>query len=281
MRSLSTRAWDRLKLLAGLLAVAAFILLLPSRITAPARVLFNEAVGPVETAVFQGSAEAVAAGGTLTEMFLREDRERGLARQVVRLRNENAALADRLLRQELRLQSIAKLGAKQFPVRTLAAPVSSYDVSEMRRSITVRAGTRDGVGPGMAVTADGALAGVTVEVGPFQSRVRLITDAGSVLPCRVSRTRELCILQGTGGQTCSVDWIRQDSFVEVGDVLVTAALEVPAGGELRVPDGVPAGTVKRVSDDRMRPLFLAIEAAPLVDLNRVEGVEVLIPEGEQ
>jgi len=280
MARLSTRTWDRLKLLAGLLAVAAFVFLLPSRITAPARVLFNEAVGPVETAAFRGGGQAVAAGGTLTEMFLKEDRERALASEVVRLRNENIHLADTLVRQEFRLRSVARLEARQFPVRAVAAPVSSYDLSGMRRSFTVRAGTRDGVGEGMAVTADGGLVGVIIEAGPFQSRVRLITDPGSAVPCRVSRTRELCVLRGTGAETCAVDWIEQDSFIEAGDVLVTTSLEVPVRQKLRLPDGVPAATARRVSMDRMQPLFLAIEAVPRVDLGHLEGVEVLIPERE-
>ena len=280
MRKLSTRTWDRLKLLAGLLAVAGFVFLLPSRITAPARVLFNEAVGPLEEAAFQAGGQAVAAGGTLTEMFLKKDRERALAREVVRLRNENTRLADSLRRQDLRLRSVAKLEAREFPVRAVAAPVSSYDLSGMRRSIAVRAGTRDGVRPGMAVTADGGLVGVVSEAGPSQSRVRLITDPGSAVPCRVSRTRELCILQGTGGETCAVDWLEHKSFVEAGDVLVTASLDVPVRGELRLPDGVPAATARSVSADGMRPLFLAIEAVPRVGLDRLEGVEVLIPEQE-
>lgn len=274
----SVRTWKRLKLLVGLLVLAGFMFLLPSRFTAPARVLFNEAVGPIQTAVFQGAGEMVAASGTLSEMFLDKDRERALAHEVVRLRNKNAALAEKLIGQELRLRSMERLEAKEFGVRAVHAPVSSYDATAVHRSITARAGTTDGVGTGMAVTANGALVGVVVEAGPFQSRVRLITDPASALPCRLSRTRELCILQGTGGEKCIVDWISRDSLAEPGNVLVTTSLAVDSRGELRVPDGLPAATVTRVEADKMRPLFLAVKAAPRVNLNRLEGVEVLVPE---
>ncbi len=278
MRKLSARTWKRLKLLVGLVALAGFLFLLPSRFTAPARVLFNEAVGPVQTAAFQGAGGTIAASGTLTEMFLKSDRERALVQEAARLRNENAALADKLARQELRLRSIAKLEAKEFPVRAVSAPLSSYDATGVRRSITVRAGTTDDVGTGMAVTANGALVGVVLEAGPFQSQVRLITDPATAIPCRVSRTRELCILEGTGGPKCTVDWISRDSFIQAGDILVTTSLSAGPHGRLRVPEGVPAATVTEVRADGMRPLFFAVDAAPRVNLSRLEGVEILVPE---
>jgi rod shape-determining protein MreC len=278
MRRLRPTTWRRIRFLAVLVVLAAFLLLMPSRFTAPARVLFNEALGPIETGVYQGVGEALVATGTLTEMFRREDRERALAREVMRLRNERAALEDRLRRLEMDRRSAQELLSKQFPVRAVRAPVSSYGTSALRRSITVRAGGRDGVGPGMAVTADGALVGVVTEAGLRQSRVRLITDPASALPCRLSRTRALCILQGTGAASCRVDWLDRDSFVEEGDLLVTASLEVGGrGGELRLPDGVPAATVERAAREAMRPIFLSVEASPRVDLERLEAVEVLIP----
>ncbi len=278
MRKLPPRAWKRLKLLLVFVGVAAFLLLMPSRFTAPARVLFNEAVGPLQTGLFQGAGKALAAGGTLSEMFRKRDLERKLLREVARLRNENDALTDQILRQGQALQSVAKLELKEVPFRAVRAPVASYDASAMRRSITVRAGTGDGVGAGMAVTAQGALVGIVMEAGPFQSRVRLITDPDSAVPCRLSPTRRLCILQGTGGQTCSVEWIDRDSFVEPGDVLVTASLHVDPRSKLRIQDGVPAATVLSVGPDRMRPLFFAVEAEPRVNLNRLEAVEIRIPE---
>jgi len=262
-----------------LVVLAAFLLLMPSRLTAPLRVLFNEAVGPVQTAVYQGAGEALVATGTLTEMFRREDGERALAREAIRLRNERAALADRVRRLERDLRSAEKLISRELPVRAVRAPVASYDASAMHRSITVRAGRTDGVTPGMAVTALGALVGVVTEAGPSQSRVRLITDADSAIPCRLSRTRAVCILQGTGGETCRVDWLDRDSFVEKGDVVVTASLSVDGAGGLRIPDGVPAASVEEVTREAMRPIFLSVEAAPGVNLGRLEAVEVLIPEG--
>lgn len=278
MRRVSSATWKRLTLFLVLLGLAAFLFIMPSRFTAPARVLFNEAAGPVETGAFQAGGKALAASGTLAETFLKKDRERALAVEVERLRNENAALADQARRLSLKLDSVQKLALQDAAFRAVSAPVSSYDASAVRRSITARAGSSDGVARGMAAAAYGALVGIVTEAGPHECRIRLITDPASAVACRVSRTRALCILQGTGGEDCRVDWLDRESVVEKGDLLVTTMLEPAPGGELLVPDGLPAATVLSVEGDRMRPLFLSVEAAPCVNLERLEGVEIVVAE---
>jgi len=269
---------ERVKLFVALTAAAAFLLLMPSRFTSPLRVVFNETTGPVQTGAFQAGGELLAASGSLTEMLRRTDRERALTREVVRLRNANAELADEARRYAQRLDSVSGLQVRSLRVRALRVPLSSYDATAMSQSITVRAGSSDGVARGMAVAAYGALVGIVTEAGPWQSRVRLITDAGSVVPCRMSRTRDLCVLQGTGGEECRLDWLKAESFVEPGDVCVTASLDVNAGTGLSLPDGLPVATVLDVQDDQMRPLFLAVRARPRVNLSRLEEVDILIPE---
>jgi len=277
MPGTSATGWKRLRLLITTIVVAAFLLLMPRRFTAPARVLFNEATGPAQTAAFQGAGEVLTGTGTLSEALRKQDRESALAREVVKLRNSNAALADRLAAERRVLESIVRLQVQRFEARAVSAAVSSYDTSALSRSITVRAGSFDGVGQGMAVTADGALVGLVTEVGPFQSRVRLVTDARSAIPCRMSRTRDLCVLQGTGGDACVLDWLPREAFVEPGDVAVSCGVTVGSAQAPPVPEGVPTATVREVERDAMRPLFLKVNAAPRVNLNRLESVEVLVP----
>jgi rod shape-determining protein MreC len=275
---MAARVLKRLTLVAALVALAAFLFLMPARFTAPARLLFNEAAGPAETAAFQGAGRALASSGTLAEMFHSQDRQRALERDLVTLRNQNAALADELRRERARLESLARLDLKALSTRAVRAPVSAYDTSGMRRAITVRAGTRDGVAAGMAVAADGALVGVVQQAGPFQSSVRLITDPESAVPCRLSKTREVCILQGTGGETCEVDWVNREAFIEAGDLLTTASLQTPGHAGLQMPDGLPAATITAVRGDSMNPLFFFVQAAPRVNVTRLEEVEILVPE---
>ena len=279
MGRLTATTWKRLKLLLCLLAVSAFILLMPAGFTAPTRVVFTEAVGPIETAVYQGAGDVLATGGTLSEMFLRRDRQTALASEVARLRNDNARLAEALRRQNERLESIRKLEVTERPFRTVRAPITSYETTAARRSVVLAAGSSRGVEVGMAAAAQGALIGIVHEVGPSFCRVRLITDPGSVVPCRLAGGRGVCLLTGTGEDTCRVEWVSRGSMVDVGEVVLTAALDVKPAPGLKLPDGLPAATVTEVGRDRMEPLFDRIRAAPRVDLTRLEEAEVLIPEG--
>jgi rod shape-determining protein MreC len=269
--------WERVRVFVVLMAVSAFLFLMPRSFTAPARVLLDETVGPIQTGVYQGSGELLARTGTVSEMYARRDREAALARQVRTLRNEAAALSYEAARRQQALDSIAELEVASLPVRAVRAPVSAYDASAVRRSISVRAGTRDGVAKGMAATSDGALVGVVMEAGPNHCRVRLITDPASAVPCRPATVRGLCILQGTGGPKCRAEWVDRDTFLEADDVLVTSSLQTTEASSLRIPDGVPAATVLSVTPDRMRPLFAEVVATPRTDLERLEAVEVLVP----
>ncbi len=284
MRRLSSQALRRLKLAAGLVAASLVLLAAPSRFTTPLRVVFHEVTGPAETVVYGGAGDALATGGSLGDLVLGRDRDRALRGEVSRLRNENVLLAEELRRLHEGLRSADWLELASFAFRAVRAPVSGYDLSESRRSIGVRAGTRDGVRPGLLVASEGALVGVVQESGPRQCRVRLITDPGSVVACRLGPDREVCLLLGGGAGRCRVDWLGRDSEVRPGDVLVSASLDVGEGasegtGTMDVPDGLPAGTVVSVRPDAMRPLFVEVWAAPRVELERLEYVEVLVPEG--
>jgi len=274
----SGRVWQRLRTLVICLGAAAFVFLMPARLTAPARTLFNEAVGPVETAAFQATGDALAATGTLTDMFLQRDRERALAAEVARLGNEVLVLADAVARARRELDAVGTLTVVDLPFHAVSARISAYDTSPMRQTVSVRAGARDGVGPGMAAVAQGALVGVVTEAGPRQCRVRLITDPGSALPCRAATGQDVFVLQGTGAPLCNVDWVDRHGFLGVGDVLVTSARRHDPDSLLVLPDGVPVATVQTLAPDRLRPLFLEVAAEPRARLERLETVQILVPD---
>jgi cell shape-determining protein MreC len=278
--------FHRLRTLAVLVAVAGFLFLLPARLTAPARVVFTEAAGPAQTAGYQAAGEALAAGGTLTDAFMAEDRSRALANEVERLRNENQRLELKLDEASEALRTARKFERTALPVRGLRAPVSGYSTTAINRSIVVRAGTSHGVRVGMAATSNGALVGTVAECGPWQSRVRLITDPDSVVPCWLIRPgpegrpidRSLWLLHGTGGPTLHLEMMDHEALVRAGDPVVTADLAGQADVQLEIPPFVPVAIVKEVHTDPMRPLFLEATVKPRTRLDRLEHVEILIPE---
>jgi len=287
MPYLTYNTMRRLRLLAGFVAVSVLLLLLPSRLTAPARALVGELPGPGQAALMQMGGDAAVAGGSLSEMFKARYRERALAVEVERLRNEVLRLRDDVEQARNHVEAVRGLTLLTPRIRIVRAPVASYDTSALRHSITVRAGTRDGVRPGLAVTSSGALIGVTTECGPWQSRVRLTTDPGSAVACRLMHAkrdvhpgaRPLAILTGTGADEHTVEWLGREEVVDTGDYLMTASLSTGQAAQLRIPDGVPAARIISADTDPMAPLFLAVRAVPHVNLARLEYVEVLIVDG--
>jgi len=276
----------RMHLLIVFMAVSVMLLLLPSRLTAPARALLGELPGPGQALLMRAGGDAAVAGGSLPEMYGARQRERALAVEVQRLRNEVLHLRDEVEQARKHVEAVQALSLLAPHVRIVRAPVASYDSSALRRSITVRAGTRHGVRPGMAVTSSGALVGVTTECGPWQSRVRLTTDPGSAVACRLMHAdpdvrpgaRPLAILAGTGADQHTVEWLGPKEFPEPRDYLMTASLSSEGATDLLIPDGVPAARIVTVEPDPMTPLYLAVRAEPHVNLARLEYVEVLVIE---
>jgi len=271
----------RLFLLAYALGVAVAILLVPARVTAPARIVFTQAIGPVEHVTFNAAGDAAATAGTLRDAFMRQEQARQLEQELERLRNERLFLRELVLERQRRLRSFEQLKVEGFAFHALSVPVTAYDSSPMHQSITIAAGTRQGVREGLAVCATGAVVGKVIEAGPWRSRARLVTDAASLLSCRVQRTRDLCVLQGTGGVHCSVDWLDRDAAVQQGDVLVTAPMDELVSQRPLIPAGLPVASVTLAEPGGTDPLFQRVTAAPLVNVRRLEVVEVVVPaEGE-
>ena len=271
------RKLRRLALVLYVSGIAVAVFLLPARLTSPARVIFTQVLGPAEEVSFQVGGDVTAAAGTFRDALLGHERDRALEQEVVRLRNETARLRDLQLVTELQMRSTEALALREFTCRVLSTVVTAYDSATPHQSVTIAAGTTDGVHKGLAVCSAGAVVGVVTETGPWRSRVRLITDAAGALPCRLSRTRSLCVLRGTGGANCRVEWIDRDASVESGDELVTAPVDEVAGLRPLIPPGLPVARVVQVDRPRTDDFFLSVAAAPLVNLRRLEVVEVIIP----
>ena len=277
MRKLDERTRRTLVSAAYALGVAVVIFLLPARLTTPLRTVFTETLGPIDEASFNLAGDALAASGTFREAVLNRERCRLAEREILKLRIENAQLDETGRSLFIRLVNIRDLQVKGFSSKLVSANVNAYDAGGTRHSIVIGAGTRDGVRVGQVVCALGAVIGTVMEAGPWRSKVRLLTDPGTRLPCRVSSTREPCLLEGDGTANCTVRWIDRDSKVARDDVLVTAPVDDVLGERPVIPPGLPVATVQRVKRGGPDALFLDVSARPSVDVRRLEAVEVVVP----
>ena len=216
-------------------------------------------LGPAQRAL-GGAARAV--GGVLDGDS--DDQER--------LELENAQLRAELRRSEDLRRRVDELDAllalKDFgsypmvPAR-VAAIGSSFGFES---TVTIDAGSGDGIEPGQTVVDGDGLLGRTLRVGPFTSTVLLLTDPGFTVGARLTRegTVGLATGDGKGGLVLS---LVEGGRVQEGDALLTT------GSDTFVP-GVPVGRVTSV-DPGGQALVTTARVRPFVDVSSLDLVGVV------
>jgi rod shape-determining protein MreC len=199
---------------------------------------------------------------------------------LVGVQRENADLRSRLAEYEQKevqyqeaLQSLTRLEAllelkKQVALPITGARVIAYDPSLWSRCALLDQGQDQGVKRGLPVLAAGGIMGRIVETYPHYSKVMLIVDRNSGADAMIQRTRGRGILQGKGGNRCSLDYVPKSADVQVGDLVLASGL----GGIF--PKGMVFGKVS-AANKKTQGVFQEIEVTPAVDLSALEEVVVV------
>ena len=188
-----------------------------------------------------------------------------LKRQLAENANKEVRYQEALLLAR-RLEALLNL-KKQLALPVTGARVVAYDPSQWSRCVIVDMGTKDGVAVGLPVLGDGGIVGRIVETYAHYAKVMLIVDRNSGADALVQRTRVRGILQGKGGNRCSLEYVPQNADVEVGDLVLASGL----GGIF--PAGQVFGRVTQVNKKADGP-FQEIIVTPGANLSALE--EVLI-----
>jgi rod shape-determining protein MreC len=237
-----TRSSRRGRALLALLVVVALALLAldasaspggpTDRVRGAASVVLGPALGTVVAAGRAVGDAARALGG-------------GPRREIDRLRRENASLRlqaaagedDRRRAHELDdLLRTAGLGRyRVVPARVVAVSAGPDGV----RSVTVDAGSRDGVRVDMTVLSGDGLVGRVRRVGPLTADVLLLTDPGFSVGVRLEATGRIGVVRGAGERPMRLELLDSQTSVSSGARLVTLG---SVGDRPFVP-GVPVGEV--------------------------------------
>ena len=206
---------------------------------------------------------------------------------LVDVREENIRLKARL--EELEAQALARgedlaelkrlRELVQFPVdvrwrplvaRVLAGRLGPNGVLD---SITISRGYANGARPGTPLVTNKGLIGRVLRSSAHASTVLLITDPGSRVAIFGQESRAQGILKGQGmGADLEVDFVQRDASLKDGEVLVTSGLDD------KYPKGLPVARVTSVNPSDYTQ-FMAVGAAPLVDLQHIEEVLLLEKSG--
>jgi rod shape-determining protein MreC len=191
--------------------------------------------------------------------------------EVKRLREENARLRGDLVRGEADRRRAAELdrllGLKDAGTYTVVpAQVTALGSAfGFELTVTIEAGSRDGVKPGQTVVNGDGLVGRTTRVGPFTSTVLLVTDPGFTVGARLTREGTVGLATGDGTGLLTYE------LVEGGQVAVDDAL-LTTGSQTFVP-GVPIGRVTQV--DPAGALVTTATVRPFVRVDALDLVGVV------
>jgi len=242
-------------------------------------------VEPVRTAAANvfGPAESLVASAVrpITDLPSHFRTVGDLQERNARLESENDRLQAQLETSVLaqhradQLDGLVDIGGRQglqiVPAQVIAVgPAQSFGLT-----VTIDAGTRDGVAPDMTVLNDDGLVGRVVDADAFTSTVLLIVDADSVVGGRLSSSTELGFLDGEGNLnsdgTLSMSLIDQQAVPQTGDTVVSwgsrnDAPYVPA---------IPVGWVVSVQRSP-RELSATATVEPYVDFSSLDIVGVVV-----
>lgn len=123
-------------------------------------------------------------------------------------------------------------------------------------AVSVGAGRDQGIEVGEAVISEMNLIGVISEVGPRQSKVKLLSEPSLKVAARVQRTEASGVITGKFGSQIILDQILQDKEISPGD-------EVSTTGEFGAPRGLLVGKVSGILSDNTE-IFKQAAVEPLV-----------------
>ena len=166
-----------------------------------------------------------------------------------------------------RLEGLLEL-KRQVALPVIGARVIAYDPSLWSRCALIDQGKVQGVKNGLPVLAPEGIVGRVVETYPQYAKVMLIVDRKSGADAMVQRNRVRGILQGKGGNRCSLDFVPKNADVQVGDLVLASGL---AG---IYPKGLVFGKVTE-ANKKNPGVFQEIEVTPTVDLSVLEEVLVI------
>lgn len=196
-----------------------------------------------------------------------------MEKELLQLRTENLMLKasiqklDSLEMEVSRLQRLLGTTGKMDMQSMRIASVVHYSTNPISQYLTINKGHIDGVKTNQPVIDAYGVLGQVINTTPTSSRVLLITDPDHQLPIRIQRTGQRGILSGLGNGMIHLEYIPNDSNVQIGDQLVTSGL----GGLF--PAGYPAAVITEITPVKGSN-YLEIKAAPVAQID--SSYEVLI-----
>jgi rod shape-determining protein MreC len=168
--------------------------------------------------------------------------------------------------QNEELSSLLKLkDTVKYPL--IPATIVSKSFSKIQGTITINAGSKDGVKPGMPVINDEGLIGIVYNASDDYSIARTLRNFDLKITVKDQRSRIDGIMKWNGENLVIIN-VPKTYDVESGDRIITSDISSI------VPVPLPVGVVTGLSNIKTG-IFNEVKVKPFVDFQRVENVFVL------
>lgn len=228
------------------------------------------AFGPVENGVARAVNPVGNAVGAVRDSGRRHDR-------ISRLEHENEALkaklgsSDRNRSRAAELDKILKTaGTGQYAIKG-AQVIAIGSAQGFSWTITIDAGSRDGIARDMTVLNGDGLVGRVTTVGPSTSTVLLAADPDFTVGTRMEKTNEIGFANGQGVRSLRVQLLNGRANIKKGDRLVTFG----SSKDKPFVPGVPVGKVVRVEPFN-GDLTRTLQVRPYVAFSQLDIVGVVV-----
>jgi rod shape-determining protein MreC len=196
--------------------------------------------------------------------------------EVETLREENGKLLTQLRqRREIdaqleQLQGVLDLAGKAEYKVVNARVISQGATTSFTQTITIDAGSKDGIRPNMTVINSYGLIGVVKTVYSSSALISLTSDPSFRIGVRVAGSQQIGILSGQGTRKGVLQLLDNQSTIKVGDILVARGSVnnrpfvpgVPVGEVTSVDNA--AGSITQIADVRFFADFSALSVVGVV-----------------
>jgi rod shape-determining protein MreC len=159
--------------------------------------------------------------------------------------------------------------------RAISTEVTSFPSGPFTHTLTIAAGSSNGVRMSAPVVSGDGLVGIVSNVFSHSAKVTLISDPDSFVAARDLQTRVRGgVRTGTGG-TLILDQVPKTEVVRQGDEVVTDGTHNARYPDL-YPYGIPIGRVTSVGVADTAS-FLQVQVQPFANLGSLDAVAVLVP----
>ncbi len=235
---------------------------------APVEAAGVETVSPIQEGMSLASRVFSGLVGSIRRVGYLEEESQSLKNEIVRLNNLMAQVQE-LEQENQRLRSLLDYQKNNPGREYIVSTIIGRGQNNLNKSLVLNKGTNDFVRQGAVIVAANGLVGKITQVYSNTSKVLLLTDPSSAVDAVISRSRAEGVVVGLGSSSLSMDFVRQDADIQVGDIVVTSGL----GGGL--PKNIVIGQVTDVASKDMY-LFKEVKVRPAVPLESLEEALIIL-----